>query len=66
MGQPSTGLDGTDFNYSPPRQRTDEDWGKTFPDMGYARVEFHRRRCSHRAYEIVEIEITAKQEGDKL
>lgn len=46
---------GTDFNYNPPRQRTDFNRMLTYDDYTSAEVDFWHRGCG-KVYRIVELE----------
>lgn len=54
---------GTDYRYSPRRQRTSFDRALTYKDYGHAEIDFMCRQCG-KDYEIVPVVITDMR-GDK-
>ena len=54
-------LFGTDYNYSPPRQRLSENNVMIFQDYSTARREFNKRGCG-KEYRIIAVELVEKKE----
>lgn len=57
-------LFGTDFRFSPPRQRTSTDKALTFENKEEAEIECRRRKCG-KAYKIKKIKIEIMEEEEK-
>lgn len=53
---------GTDFRMDPHRQRTSRERALTYDCRESVELDFQRRGCSERSYEIVAVELTEKQE----
>jgi hypothetical protein len=55
---------GTDYRYSPPRQKVNKDQMITYDEKIYADADFLNRRCSKASYKVVKISV--KIEDDNI